>query len=99
MMSAAPNIKLSTMTQDAMVYRVSSFYGSLFVLAQLELGLTPFTEHLRCKLPFHCENSRTYNSMLCVLLLRILGPITLCLLSWDLQFHQWWIQDFQKGGA
>ena len=57
-----------------------------FIVAQLELGLTPFTEDPRCKLPF-TENSRTYNSMLCVLLLRILGPITLCMLSWDLQFH------------
>ena len=61
---------------------------SFFVLivAQLELGITPFTEDPRCKLPF-TENSRTYNSMLCDLLLRILGPITLCMLSWDLHFH------------
>ena len=41
-------------------------------VAQLELGLTPFTDDPRCKLPF-TENSRTYNSMLCVLLLRIPG--------------------------
>ena len=66
-----------------------SFFSvsSLFlIVAQLELGLTPFTEDPRCKLPF-TENSRTYNFMLCVLLLWILGPITLCMLSWDLQFH------------
>ena len=75
-----------------MVYKVSFCFffflvSFLFlIVAQLELGLTPFTEDPRCKLPF-TENSRTYNSMLCVLLLRILGPITLCMLSWDLQFH------------
>ena len=71
---------------------ISFFYGSfLFIVAQLEVEQTPFTEDPRCKLPF-TENSRTYNSMFCVLLLsvlllRILGPITLCMLSWDLQFH------------
>ena len=58
-----------------MVYKVSFclFFGKFFVLivAQLDLGITPFTEVPRCKLPF-TENSRTYNSMLCVLLLRIL---------------------------
>ena len=61
------------MTQDAMVYVVSSVSFFMAVSSQLELGLTPFS-----------ENCRTYNSMLCVLLLRILGPITLCVLSWDL---------------
>ena len=33
------------------------------------------------------DNSRPYNSMLCVVLLRILGSITLCMLSWDLQLQ------------
>ena len=66
-----------------MVYKVSSCYLLFmvvflnFIVAQLELGLTPFTEDTRCKL----ENSWSYKSMLCVLLLRILGPITLCMLS------------------
>ena len=51
-----------------MVYKVSSCFifffwgggGSFFVLivAQLELGITPFTEDPRCKLP-STENSRT----------------------------------------
>ena len=56
--------KLSTMTQDAMVYKVIlvSFYcfGSccFFIVAQLELGLTPFTEDLGVSCPF-TENSRT----------------------------------------
>ena len=49
--------KLSTMTQDAMVYKVSvSFFFMVvffFIVAQLELGVTPFTEDPRCKLPFH----------------------------------------------
>ena len=35
------------------------------IVAQLELGLTCFTEDPRCKLSF-TENSTTYNSMLCV---------------------------------
>ena len=78
--------KLSTMTQDAMVYKVSScfffFYGSFFF--QLELGLTPFTRILGVSCPF-TENSRTYNAMLCVILLRILmravvGPTLPCML-------------------
>ena len=91
-MFATPNItaKQSTRTQDAMVIKLVLFsffyvYFLFLIVAQLQLGLTPFTEDPRCKLPF-TENSRTYNSMLCVLLLRILGPITLCMLSWDLQF-------------
>ena len=86
-MSSQHITKLSTMTQDARLVLVSSFFCEflLLIVAELELGLTPFTEDPRCKLPF-TENSRTYNSMLCVLL-RILGPITLCMLSWDLQFH------------
>ena len=43
------------MTQDAMVYKVNSgFFGEFFfIVAQLELGLTPFTEDPRCKLLFH----------------------------------------------
>ena len=49
------------------------------MVSQLKLGLTPFTEDPRCKLPF-TENSTTYNSMLCVLIPRILGPIILCML-------------------
>ena len=50
-----------------MVYKVSSCFFSFFgeflflIVAQLELGLTPFTEDLRCKLHF-TVNSRTYNS-------------------------------------
>ena len=58
-MSAVFNIiaKLSTMTQDSMVYKVSLlflFYGDfvLLIVAQLELGPTPFT-----------EDPRTYNFM------------------------------------
>ena len=57
-MSAALNIiaKLSTMAQDAMVYKVSScffFMVSFFVfdVAQLELGPNPSIT--LCKLPFH----------------------------------------------
>ena len=58
-MSAALNIylaKLSTMTQDAMVYKVSSCFffmvSFLFlIVAQLELGPTPSIT--LCKLPFH----------------------------------------------
>ena len=61
------------MTQDAIVYKVSSclFFCLVIVFvfdcssAKIKLGLTPFTENPRCKLPF-TENSRTYNSMLCV---------------------------------
>ena len=50
--------KLSTMTQDAMVYKVSScccFFVVVFffIVAQLKLGITPFTEDPRCRLPFH----------------------------------------------
>ena len=47
------------MTQDAIVYKVSScfafFSGEFFwflIVAKIELGLIPFTEDPRCKLPF-----------------------------------------------
>ena len=57
-MSVALNIiaKLSTMTQDAMVYKLSSCFffmvSFLFlIVAQLELGPTPSIT--LCKLPFH----------------------------------------------
>ena len=40
--------KLSTMTQDAMVYKLTSFFFFVrflfLIVAQLELRLTPFTE-------------------------------------------------------
>ena len=42
-----------------MVYKVSYFFIFLailclfYIVAQLELGLTPFTEDPRCKLSFH----------------------------------------------
>ena len=72
-----------------MVYKLvlvsGDFYGSFFmIVAQLELWLGPLSLRiLGVSCPF-TENSRTYNSMLCVLLLRILGPYTFV---WDLQLQ------------
>ena len=69
---------------DSSCFFFGDFFGFDCSSARTRANL--FTEDPRYKFPF-TENSRTNNSILSDLLLRILGPITLCMLSWDIQFH------------
>ena len=72
------------------------FYGEFFVFdcSSARTRANPF--HFYVSFPF-TDNCRTYNSMLCILLLRILGPYTLCMLPWDLQFHACYLFGPPKG--